>query len=279
MSGSDRNRVEAFRGLHEADGILVLPGVWDVASARVFADAGFPALGTTSSGVAWTLGHASGQEAGWPAFLETSRRVAAAVPVPVSFDVESGFADSPEGVVENVHQAIEAGACGINLEDGLVEGGLRELSPVIEALHGIHELCDRLDHPLFVNARTDVYLGGIPDEARQLDETIRRGRAFAEAGADGFFAPGIAATDAIRSVVAEVPLPLNVYAIPGLPTATELGKLGVRRVSMGCGPLQSVLAHTRGMARALRRDGDWASFTGDWLEYPDALALCGSRPG
>jgi 2-methylisocitrate lyase-like PEP mutase family enzyme len=263
-----------FRGLHDGPEILVLPGVWDVASARLFAAEGFGALGTTSAGVAWSLGHATGQDVPWPHFLERCSRVARAVDVPVSFDIEAGFADTAEGVCENVREAIEAGACGINLEDGVEGGRLREPELVVDAIRAIRGLCAKLGFPLFVNARTDVYLGGIAEEARRLPEAIRRGRLYAQAGADGFFVPGLAEVDAIRSVVAEVPLPLNVYALRGVPAAEGLGELGVRRVSVGCGPLQAVLARTRAIARALRHDGDWSSFTHDWLDYGEAVELC-----
>lgn len=272
-TGYDEARSVAFRELHDGQ-ILVLPGVWDVASARVFAAEGFPALGTTSAGIAWTLGQAVGQDAPWPLFLNACRQIASAVAVPVSFDVEAGFGDSAELIRDHVQQAIEAGACGINLEDGLVAGKLRDPRLLEEAIQAIREMCVHIGCSLFLNARTDVYLGGVTDESKQLGEAVRRGRLYAEAGADGFFVPGIVQTDAIESVVSEVPVPLNVYALPGLPAAARLQQLGVRRVSVGCGPLQSVLARTRAIARDLRSSADWGSFTDDWLDYDVSVALC-----
>ena len=274
MAAKDTTHAATFRRLHDGPEILVLPGVWDIPSARVFADAGFAALGTTSSGIAWTAGQAAGQDAPWPVFLDACRRIARSVDLPVSFDVESGFGETPDAVGANVREAVEAGAGGINLEDGIADGTLREAEPVEEAIRAIRRTCDETRSDLFVNARTDVYLGGLTESALQLRETIRRGQRYAEAGADGFFVPGILRADDIRSVVREVPLPLNVYALPDLPGAAELAELGVRRVSLGCGPLQAVLARTRDVAEAVRRDAAWDSFTDDWMSYDDAIRLC-----
>ena len=273
-TSSDRVRVQSFRRLHDGSGILVLPGVWDVASARIFAAQGFPALGSTSSGVAWTLGYPIGQAAEWPVFLSACRALARAVEIPVSFDLEAGFATSPEGVCERVREAIEAGACGINIEDGFVDGRFAEASVLEDKLRAIRELCAKLDSPLFVNARTDVYLGGVAEETQRLGEAIRRAQRYTDAGADGLFVPGVLEPDAIATLAKETPLPLNVYALPGLPSAARLKELGARRVSLGCGPLQSVLARTRAIANAVRRDGDWGSFTEDWLDHGVAATLC-----
>lgn len=274
ITAIQRTRAAAFRALHTPSDMLVLPGVWNVASARIFATEGFPALGTTSSGMAWSMGFACGQDLTWPAFLDACRSIARSVDVPVSFDVEAGFGDTAATVCSRVRQTIEAGACGINLEDGMVDGRLHPPDLLIDALRAIREACADLDYPLFVNARTDVYLGGLTNASEQLAETIRRGRRYAEAGADGFFVPGLVEPAAIASVVREVPLPLNVYALPGLPNTDRLRAMGVRRVSVGCGPLQALLSQARAVARALRDDGDWTSFTHDWLTPDEAVTLC-----
>ena len=269
-----QQRAETFHRLHSGPEVLVLPGVWDVASARVFAVEGFSAIGTTSSGVAWTLGYGAGQEAEWSAFLEGCRRIAQAVDVPVTFDLEAGFGTRADVVAQRVQEAIEAGACGINLEDGLKDGALVDTSVLEEKVHAIRERCAKLEYPLYVNARTDVYLGGVQDVSQQLAEAVARGQRYAAAGADGFFVPGVTEPGAIATIVKEVPLPLNVYALPGVPAAEELQSLGVRRVSLGCGPLQAVLAQTRDIARHVKQDGDWRSFSDHWLSHADAASVC-----
>ncbi len=267
------DHAKSFRALHERNEILVLPGVWDALSARVFAAEGFPAIGTTSSGMAWSMGRTSGQELPWPTFLDACQRVAQSVSIPVSFDIEAGFGTSAEEICANVRNAIEVGACGINLEDGVNEGILQPEGLTVGTIKGIRKMCNEISYPLFINARTDVYLGGMPEGSNRLAETIRRGQLFAEAGADGLFAPGILDSREIQTVVNEVPLPLNVYALPGLPSAGELQDIGVRRVSVGCGPLQSVLTRMRTIAGALKADGDWKGFTNDWVSPNEAASL------
>ena len=128
---------------------------------------------------------------------------------------------------------------------------------------------------LALRTRTDVYLGGVADESKRLSETIRRGQLYADSGADGFFVPGILSIEDIKTVVREVPLPLNVYAIPGLASAQELRDSGVRRVSVGCGPMQATLGKVRSIARALNTTDDWSELTDMWMPYEDVMSLFG----
>jgi len=262
----DRKHIERFRRLHQGPEVLVLPGVWDIVSARLFAAEGFPALGTTSAGVCWSVGRGNG----WRAFLEASGRIARAVDVPVSFDIENGFDHRPDVVREHVRGVIEAGACGINLEDGFIDGALADAAIMEDKIRGIRDLCEEMNYPLFVNARTDVFLGGPAD----LGEAVRRGRLYAEVGADSIFVPGLVDATAIQTFVKEVPAPVNIYALPMVPPVTRLAALGVRRLSVGCGPMQSLLAHAQRIARALRDEGNYASFVDDWMPYEEAEAIC-----
>lgn len=256
-------QVDTFFGLHEGTDILLLPGVWDVASARLFTHEGFPALGTTSTGICWSMG----RENGWPAFLEASKRIAASVPIPVSFDIEAGFADTPEQVQRHVAQAIDAGACGINIEDGFVGGVLTDPQHHAEKIAAIRELAP--PRTLFVNARTDVFLGGPND----LTDAIKRCRLYVEAGADGVFVPGLTDERDISVLVRDVPAPVNIYALPGVASPSRLQELGVRRISLGCGPQQSVLAHLQHIARALDPQTDYSVFTENWMDFAAAEDL------
>lgn len=277
MTDAKHERAHHFQRLHQTDDLLILPGVWDVTSARAMAAAGFPAIGTTSSGVAWTLGCPSAEQAGIEDYLAVCRRVAADVDVPVTFDLESGFDRSPEAVVRHVQQAIDGGAVGINLEDGLRDGALTAPEETAQKIEAIRRRCDEIDFPLFINARTDVYLGGITDESKQLEEAVARAKCYEAAGASGFFAPGIVKPEEIRRLASALTIPLNVYAVPGLSTAAELAALGVRRVSLGCGPLQFALAQLARMARGIRDDGDWSHMTDTWLEVSDARTLAAGQ--
>ncbi len=259
-------RAERFRTLHEGPEILLLPGVWDVVSARIFAAEGFPALGTTSAGICWSVG----REHGWPAFLEASKRIADSVPIPVSFDIESGFSDQLEGIVGHVSQVIDAGACGINIEDGFADGTLVDPQRHVERLEAIRTLCKDRDYPLFINARTDVFLGGSED----LGEAIDRCNRYVDAGADGVFVPGLMNGSDIAEIAKEVAVPVNIYALPGVPSPAMLLQMGARRISLGCGPQQSALAHVRSLARSLKDHGDYRAFTDNWMSYEDAEQLC-----
>jgi len=257
---------ERFRTLHERAEILLLPGVWDVASARIFAAEGFPALGTTSAGICWSVG----RQSGWPTFLEASKRIADAVPIPVSFDIESGFADRLEDLEAHVSQVIDAGACGINIEDGFVDGALVDPQRHVERLQAIAALCRRRDYPLFINARTDVFLGGSED----LRDAMNRCHHYVEAGADGVFVPGLNQESDIAVLAKEVAVPVNIYALPGVPPPARLLELGVRRISLGCGPQQSALAQIRAIARSLNERTDYGVFTENWMPYEEVEQLC-----
>jgi len=258
-------RVERFRTLNDEGPILVLPGAWDFVSARLLESEGFPCLGTTSTGVCWSLG----RQGGWEAFLAASARIVGAVDVPVSLDIEAGFSRTPEGVAEHVRQAIGIGACGINLEDGISDRGLGDPALHADKVRAAREVGTQHACPLYVNARTDVFLGGGDD----LAEAVRRGQRCAEAGADMFFVPGVRDAGDVAVLVAEVPLPLNVYALPGVPNARELAELGVRRLSVGCGLLQSALADARRRARELLGSGSYG-FGEQWIPFEAVEALC-----
>lgn len=217
------DRAAEFHRLH-AEGVLVLPNAWDVASARLVERAGAAAVATTSGGVAWSLGTPDGDRLPLDLLAGAVRRIAAAVAVPVTADVESGGAD----VGETVRAVLDAGAVGINLEDGG-----RPAAEHAERVAAARAAADDAGVRLFVNARTDVYLRGLGDPAGRLAETVRRGAAYAAAGADGVFVPGVLDPEVLRTLAAELPCPLNVLAGPGDPPVAELAALGVRRVSVG----------------------------------------------
>lgn len=219
-----------FRRLHQ-DGVLVLPNAWDAASARLIEHAGARAVATTSGGLAWSLGAPDGDRVSRDLAVEAVRRIAAAVRVPVSADIESGFGATPDEVAETVRLVIEAGAAGINIEDAAAP--LRDVAEQAERVAAARAAADASGVPLFVNVRTDVYLRGVGDEAGRPAEVLRRAEAYVAAGADGIFVPGLRDPAVLRGLVAGIPRPLNVLAGPGAPPVAELAELGVRRVSVG----------------------------------------------
>lgn len=223
-------KVAAFRTLH-ASGCFVIPNPWDVGSARLLVQLGFQALATTSSGLAWSLGradnHVTLEEA-----LAHFRAVSAAVPVPVNADFEGGFAKTPEDVAANVARAVTTGIAGLSIEDwtGDVRDPLFPRDLAVARVHAARAAIDASGTGVLLTARSEGFIVGRPD----LDETIRRLRAFAEAGADCLYAPGLRAAADIAAVVAAVrPTPVNVLMGGPIATVAELAALGVRRISVG----------------------------------------------
>lgn len=252
-----------FRQLHgPEDRPLLLCNIWDAGSARIVEAAGYPALATGSAGVAFSLGYADGQKIPFQEMMDAVARIVRAVDVPVSADIEAGYGD----VAATARGLIDAGAAGMNLED-LEDGKLVPLDQQVERVRQAR------DSGLVVNARTDIYLAGIGDAGSRFDRTVERLRAFAAAGADSVFVPGVRDEATIAALVRSVDVPLNVLATTGSPTVTRLRELGVGRISVGSGPMRATMALTRRIALELRNTGDWESFTKDTLSYADANAL------
>lgn len=219
-----------FRNLHQGEDILLLPNAWDPGSARLLASLGFRALATTSSGFAATLGRLDGSVSREEA-LAHCRAISAATDLPVTADLENGFADDPRGVGETVAMAAETGVAGCSIEDftGNREAPIYDLPLALERVAAAVESAHAGPRPLVLTARAENHLHGVDD----LEDTIARLRAYAAAGADVLYAPGLSRLEDIRVVVAAVDRPLNVLALPGCPSVRELAAAGVRRVSVG----------------------------------------------
>ena len=262
-------KANAFRRMHEGSRILVLPNAWDVASARVFEEAGFPAVATTSAGVAATLGYPDGELVGRDAMAEVVARIARAVSVPVTADMEAGY----DSVARTVQAVVEAGAIGMNLEDSTAEGTLLDESVYVERLRAAREAATHAGVPIVINARTDVFLLGIGDESSRLDHAIRRANAYRSAGADCAFIPGVRDAKTIASLVKGVSGPINVLAVPGSPPIAELERLGVARVSIGSGAMRATMTLTRKIAEELRGPGTYELFTRDVITHAQVNQL------
>lgn len=250
--------------------LLLLPNAWDVASARVFEEANFPAIGTTSAGIAAVYGFPDGQQVSRELMLEMVRRIVQAVAVPVTADVESGYGDALLTAVK----VMEAGAVGINLED-TIDGqpaalvGMAEQAAVIRSI--------RAQTNLVINARTDIYLAGIGDAAARFDRTVERLNAYLEAGADCLFAPGVSDAETIGKLVQSIRGPLNILAVGGTPAIAELQRLGVARVSIGSGAMRATLGLTRRIAMELRERGTYSTMLDGAISYADVNGMLGRR--
>ncbi|WP_042396700.1 isocitrate lyase/PEP mutase family protein [Streptacidiphilus carbonis] len=222
-------QAERLRELHH-DGMLVLPNVWDAASAAVVAGAGFPVVATASAAVSAMLGFPDGQGAPWQEMFAAAGRIARAVPVPVTVDAEAGYGMEPRELVDRL---LEIGAVGCNLEDtDHRAGGLVEAGAQADWLARVRSAADDAGIPIVVNARVDTFLpaNGVPEPER-VAETVRRGRLYREAGADCVYPIGVSRPDDLATLVAELPGPVN--GNPGALDLAALRKLGVARVSYG----------------------------------------------
>ena len=262
MSGQLAAKADAFRAMHKAPPILVLPNAWDAVSARLFVNAGAKAIATTSAGVAATLGYADGQKIPRALMLEAIARIARAVDVPVTADIEAGYATTALELAETIRGVIDAGAIGCNLEDatGRAPQVLFETEEQLERIRAAREAGDRDGVPVVINARTDVYLASVGAPEGRFAETVRRANAYREAGADCLFVPGVADLSTLTNLVREIKGPLNVLAGPGLPLVGELERIGVARLSVGSAIMRATLAMARNAARELLQYGTYSAF-------------------
>jgi 2-methylisocitrate lyase-like PEP mutase family enzyme len=239
-----------FRDLHRD--FLLLPNTWDPGSARLIESLGAKAIATTSAGVAWSRGFPDGDALRVEELLITVRAIARVICVPLTVDIEGGYSDDPSAVAQVVTSVIEAGAVGINIEDGA--GSAERLSAKIEAAR---RSASTAGVDLFINVRTDVYLRSLASTADAVAEVGRRATMYQAAGCDGIFVPGLADGHAIETIAAAIdPLPLNVMLVPGLPSLTTLRKQGVRRLSAGSAIAQAAF----GLSGRLATDflaGSW----------------------
>ncbi|WP_369250683.1 isocitrate lyase/phosphoenolpyruvate mutase family protein [Streptomyces sp. R41] len=269
-----RETALAFRALHVPGRPLVLPNVWDAVSARIVEGAGAGAVATTSAGLAWGLGVADGDRLDRDGALGAVGRIAAVVRVPVSADIESGYARDAQGVADTIRAVLAAGAVGVNIEDALYDaaGGarLRPIAEQAERIAAARAAADAAGVALYVNARIDTCLRG----AGKIGETLERAAAFLAAGADGVFVPGAVDPVTVKTLVEGVEGPLNVMVGPGAPSVAELAALGVARISAGSGIAQAAHAVVRRAARELLDAGTYDSLT-DGLDYAELNTLMG----
>lgn len=232
---AQRERGEAFRNLHQGEGLLILPNPWDAGSAKMLAHLGFQALATTSAGLAFSLGRRDAEGAvSRDEALANARAIVEATPLPVAADLENGYGDSPEACAETIRLAAAIGLVGGSIEDasGRAEEPIYPLDLAVARIRAAVEAARSLDFPFTLTARAENFLNGRAD----LDDTIRRLVAYAEAGADVLYAPGLTTREQIRAVVGAVaPRPVNVLVgSPSLHLSmAELIELGVKRVSVG----------------------------------------------
>jgi 2-methylisocitrate lyase-like PEP mutase family enzyme len=266
-----RDRADVFHRLHEGPQSLLLVNAWDAGSARLLEHAGARAIATTSAGMAWSLGYADGEHVPPCDFLAACARICRAVSVPVSVDIERGFGRSTDDVCTFVRQLIGLGVVGVNIEDGVLPGTDALASPGVlcERIAAVRTMVAQAGARLFINARTDTYCVANNDAAARYADTVRRSQLYASAGADGIFVPGMDLGDVVRFTNA-VSLPVNIYAGGGWgPPVHALTRAGVRRISLGCGPMQSVFAALRRIAVEASVRGSYCAMSSSMLSVSE----------
>jgi 2-methylisocitrate lyase-like PEP mutase family enzyme len=273
---TQRELARTFRRRHtdSTDGPLVLPNAWDCASAVLFEAAGFDAVGTSSAGIAATYGVPDGEVLSRDEMLAVVDRIAHSVALPVSADIEAGYGDGPEAVAETVRRTVAAGAVGINLEDG-ADGPAGPLVPTdrhVAALRAARAAADDAGVPLVVNGRTDVFWRAVGAASDRVELAAERANAYADAGCDCVFVPGVTDLSQIGALVDAIDAPLNVLGGPGAPSIPALESVGVARVSVGSGPMRATLGTLKRIGDELRTEGTYDRMDGA-IPYADLNEL------
>jgi 2-methylisocitrate lyase-like PEP mutase family enzyme len=257
-------KAERLRDLHRGDRILVLPNIWDPGGARMLEFLGYPAVATASASVAFSLGYDDGQIT-LDAMLEVVGRVAASVNVPVTADMESGYAEQPREVAENIRRVLRAGAVGINLEDSVREAKiLFDVDFQCARIRAIREMADQEGVPLVINARTDVFLPKISGtDAEKFDQAVLRAKAYLEAGADCFYPILLGDLKTLEGIHEAIRAPINVLAQACRATLRELEEVGIARISLGPALFWASQTAMRNVAVELQNYSSFDLFTRD----------------
>lgn len=280
MTISLLSRAVRFRDRQQA-GRLLLPNAWDAASARVFEEAGFGAIGTTSAGIAYAHGYRDGEQIGRDAMIQAVATIVNAVSVPVTADVEGGYGRTAADVVATIDAVLDVGAVGVNLEDADHDHGstLLNVDEQSRRLAAAREAAERRGVPLVINARTDTFLLNLgADVDARIAMTIERGARYLQAGADMVFVPLLVDRSIVARVASGLPGPLSLMALPGAPSADELFAAGAARVSIGQMGMLATLGTLQDVAEELFRRGTWRSIERTFYGFGEAEALFAQRP-
>jgi 2-methylisocitrate lyase-like PEP mutase family enzyme len=252
---TQQEKAKQFHKLHHAGRLLMLPNIWDCLGANLLESLHYPAIATASASVAFTNGFDDGQRIPFDSVLAILKKIVGSVSIPVSADVESGFAENDMQLQENIEQLLSTGIAGINIEDTDKETN-SIVSPEVqcEKIRLIKKVSEEMSVPLFINARADVYLRGkeFDTPEAKFEEALKRGRAYKGAGADCFYPIGMTRQDDIKEMVDQLQMPVNVITIPGIPQLNVLNEIGVARVSLGPSFLKIAIKAMKNLAVKLQ---------------------------
>lgn len=281
VPSSQKVQAETFLALHHRAKPFVLGNAWDVISARIFELAGFEAIGTTSAGIASTLGYPDGQQISVQDTADMVARTVRLVNLPISADIEAGYAIRPDEVAEAARVVLRAGAVGINLEDatGDPHNPLFDMQLQVEKIIAVRQMAASEGLHLVINARADAIILAETVDAAAVDDAVARGNAYRQAGADCVFVPDMGEMDrpTLTRLVDEIDAPLNIIAGPNTPPLTELAEIGVARVSLGPRPMRAALAVLRQIAEEIMRSGTFATMSASTLSYSEVNRMLGGE--
>jgi 2-methylisocitrate lyase-like PEP mutase family enzyme len=280
---TQKAKAESFKALHHSGKLLVLPNIWDPLSAAMLESLGYPAIATASASVAFTNGYNDGENIPFENALSVLTKIAGSVNIPVTADIESGYGATETALQKNIERIIAAGIVGINLED--FDKHTDSFFPVnvqCERIRLIRKISETMQVPLFINARTDVFYRGkeflMPEE--KFNETVNRGKAYIDAGADCFFPLAVKRQEDLQQLISILRCPLNVIAIQGIPDMITLQEIGVARLSLGPGFLKTAIRALRDLAIKLKNLEGLEDVTGNDVttDYLKNLVLKTRQP-
>ena len=266
-------KAEKFLALHHEPKLLVLPNIWDPLGARLLEGLGYPAVATASAAVAYSLGYDDGQKIKFDAMLDVIERIASSVAVPMTADIERGYAEHPQEIAENIRQVMHAGAVGINFEDSSFEGGpLQPIDFQCERIQAIRNMADKEGIPLVINARIDVFMRSADiSRSEKIAETITRGKAYLDAGADCLYPIGPGDIETLTKIQSKTKAPINIYASKLAASMKELEAIGISRLSLGPGLIRASLTTMRNVAQQLLDYGPYDSFSAEDIMTSDEI--------
>lgn len=266
-----------FQQLHQNDAMFILPNIWNGGSARIFEKQGFQALATTSAGIAYSMGYADGEHISFQELCEEIKKITRVIHVPLSVDIELGYGEDISTITDNVRKIIETGAVGINLEDGYPgeENRLEELEIQVSKIEALTELKKTMAIPFVINARTCAYWLQIGSKKTRMELVIKRCQAYAQAGADCVFVPGALSEEEIQQLTKSIDCPLNIIANPISKDLKTLSKLGVKRLSLGSGPVRTMYSHLLDMAGDISQNKSIESMLTHDFSYAKANTFFG----
>jgi 2-methylisocitrate lyase-like PEP mutase family enzyme len=270
---NQKTLAEEFLKLHNGPQILLLPNAWDVVTAKIYEQLGFNAIGTTSAGIAATLGYPDGEVMTLDENISVVKRIVEKTSLPVSADIEAGYSSNIEGAVKAAEAAIEIGAVGVNLEDstGNNNNPFFDVSEIVERIKAIRSMAETRGIYLVINLRTDVYMLGKENHNEKFRHTVERANIYREAGADCIFVPDMGDFNEkiIKELVNEINAPLNIIAADNIPPVKKLEEIGVARLSFGPRPMRAMLSLLCRIKKELIEKGTYEIMSSDTLTYSE----------